>query len=89
MYRAILMGIILALIFAVNWLHSRYVPFAAIYLREKQQGWLGKAWPRVASWGIGIVAAVIATLAAAYLQGALEIPAPQTNPNSAETISKG
>jgi hypothetical protein len=74
--RAILMGVVLALIFAVNWLHSRYVPFAAIYLREKKKGWLGKAWPRVASWGIGIVAAVIGTLAAAYLQGALEIPAP-------------
>lgn len=76
MDRAILMAVILALIFAVNWLHSRYVPYAAIYLREKKQGWLGKAWPRVASWGIGIVAAVIGSLAAAYLQGALKISAP-------------
>lgn len=74
--RAILMGVVLALIFGVNWLHSRYVPYTAIYLREKKKGWLGKAWPRVASWGIGIVATVIAGLAAAYLQGALEIPAP-------------
>lgn len=73
--RAILMGVVLALMFGVNSLHSRYVPYAAIYLREKKKGWLGKAWPRVASWGIGILATVIAGLAAAYLQGALKIPA--------------
>lgn len=71
--RAILIGVILSLIYAVQWLHSRYVPYAAIYLRQKKQSWLGKAWPRVASWAIGIVAAVIGTLAAAYLQGALKI----------------
>lgn len=75
MDRAILMGVVLALIFGVNWLHSRYVPFAAIYLRKKKKGWFGNAWPSVASWGIGIVAAIIGTLAAAYLQGALKIPA--------------
>lgn len=87
--RAILMGIVLALNIGVNWLHARYVPYAAIYLREKKMGWLAKAWPRVASWGIGIVATVIAGLAAAYLQGALRIPvpspvlaAPQHAPNS-------
>lgn len=74
--RAILMGVVLALVFGVNWLHSRYVPFAAIYLREKRKGWLGKAWPRVASWGIGIMASVLAVLAAAYLQGALKIQSP-------------
>lgn len=73
--RAILMGVVLVLVVVVNSLHSRYVPYAAIYLREKQKGWLGKAWPRVASWGIGIVAAIIGTLAAAYLQGTLNIPA--------------
>ncbi len=78
--RAILMGVVLALTFAVNWLHARYVPYAAIYLRQKKQDWLGKAWPRVASWGIGIVAAVIGALAAAYLQGALKIPAPLSPP---------
>lgn len=74
--RAILMGIVLSLIFGVDWLHSRYVPHAAIYLREKKKGWFRKAWPRVASWAIGIVATVIAGLAAAYLEGALIIPAP-------------
>lgn len=84
--RAILMAVVLALIFAVNWLHSRYVPYAAIYLREKKIGWFGKAWPRIASWGIGIVAAVIGTLAAAYLQGTLRIPAPPT-PTAVEAHS--
>jgi hypothetical protein len=83
--RAILMAVVLALILGVNWLHSRYVPYAAIYLREKKKGWFGKAWPRIASWGIGIVATIIAGLAAAYLQGALEIPAP---PPAAEATQK-
>lgn len=78
--RMILMAVVLVLIFAVNRFHSRYVPYAAIYLREKKLGWLGKVWPRVASWGIGIVAAIIGTLAAAYLQGALQIPAPPSAP---------
>jgi hypothetical protein len=78
------MGVVLSLIVGVNWLHSRYVPFADIQLREKKTGWFGKAWPRVASWGIGIVAAVLATLAAAYLQGALEIPSPPASPTSLE-----
>lgn len=82
--RAILMAIILSLIFGVHSLHSRFVPYAAIYLREKKKGWLGKAWPRVASWGIGIVATVIAALAAAFLQGAFKTPTttPIANPPS-------
>jgi hypothetical protein len=74
--RSILMIVVLMLIVGVNWLHSRYVPFAAIYLREKQKNWLGRAWPRVASWGIGIAATVIAALAGAYLEGALNISPP-------------
>lgn len=84
--RVILMGVVLGLIFGVNWLHSRYVPFAAIYLREKKKGWLGKAWPRVASWGIGIVAVVIGTLAAAYLEGALQLPTSPAEPPSTEEM---
>jgi hypothetical protein len=83
--RVILMGIVLALVFGINSLHARYVPYAAIYLREKKTDWLGKAWPSVASWGIGIVATVIAGLAAAYLEGALKIPAPPTAVEAART----
>lgn len=75
--RVILMGGVLALIIAVNWLHTRYVPFAAIYLGPKKPGVLRRLWPSLASWFIGIVAAVIAALLAAYLQGWLKIPTPQ------------
>jgi len=78
--RAVLMGAVLALIAAVNWLHARYIPFAAIYLREKKPDLLGRIWPSFFSWGIGIVAAVLATLLGAYLQGWLKIPAPPSPP---------
>lgn len=76
--RSILMSVILALILGVNWFHSRYVPFSAIYLREWKRGLLGKTWHGAASWAIGIIAAVIATLAATYLEGALELSGPAT-----------
>lgn len=85
--RVILMGIVLALILGVNSLHSRYVPYAAIYLHEKKKGWMGKALPKVASWAIGIVATIIAGLAGAYLQGALKIPEP--SPNIEATTTQG
>lgn len=81
--RSILMGAVLSLIFAVNWLHSRYVPFAAIYLRAKKSGFINRAWPSVASWVIGIIAAVIATLLGAYLQGRLQIASPPSTPPAA------
>lgn len=82
--RAILMAAVLALIVGVNWSHSRYLPFAAIYLREKRKSLIGRVWPSLASWGIGIVATVAATLLAAYLQGWLEIPPPSTTPPTVE-----
>lgn len=67
--RSILMVVVLTLIAAVNWLHSRYVPFAAIHLAERQKSYFGRIWPSIASWVIGIAAAVIAALLAAYLEG--------------------
>ncbi|MGN6269687.1 MAG: hypothetical protein ACTHM0_07320 [Sphingomonas sp.] len=82
--RAILMAVVLMLILAVAWLHSRYLPYAAIYLRQKKQDWLAKTWPKLASWTIGIAAAVIGTLAAAYLQGAFTI---QASPSSPPTLA--
>lgn len=81
--RAILMIAVLALIFGVNWLHSKYVPYAAIYLRKKRMGILGRIWPSVASWAIGIVATALAAALAAYLQGWLQPPA---NPKHRTTI---
>lgn len=74
--RAILVGIVMAQIAAVNALHSRYLPLADIQLREQRTTWFKKNWSKAASWGMGIVSAIVATLAAAYLQGALQIPAP-------------
>lgn len=73
--RAIFMGAGLALIVGVNWLHSRYLPLAAIHLREKKEGFFKRFGPSAASWVLGIVAAVAAALVGAYLQGWLEMPA--------------
>ncbi|MGQ0484979.1 MAG: hypothetical protein ACT4SY_06465 [Hyphomicrobiales bacterium] len=67
--RAILMGGVLALAYSVNWLHSRYLPHAAIYLSKRKDGWLMRFLPSAASWLIGIAASVIATLLGAYLKG--------------------
>lgn len=87
--RAILMGAVLALIAAVNWAHAKYIPFAAIYLRDKKPGLLGRMWPSFTSWFIGIAAAVLASLLGAYLQGWLEIPAPRgSQPTVSETKLK-
>lgn len=74
--RIVLMGSVLFLNLVVNWLHSRYIPFAAIYLGKKSPGVLGRVWPSFASWVIGIMATVIAALIGAYLQGWLKIPKP-------------
>ncbi len=82
--RAVLMGAVLALIVAVNWLHSRYVPFAAIYLGEKKTGMLGRIWPSFTSWAIGIIATILATIVAAYLQGYLKIPSPPSAQSAVE-----
>lgn len=71
--RAILMGAVLLLIVVVNWLHTRYVPFAAIHLREKRQSFLGRIGPSISSWVIGIVATAVAASIGAYLQGWLDI----------------
>jgi hypothetical protein len=72
--RAILMGGVLALAYAVNWLHSRYLPHAAIFLSKRRESWLARFLPSVASWVIGIAASVIATLLGAYLKGWLALP---------------
>lgn len=74
--RIVLMGSVLFLNIGVNWLHSRYIPFSAIYLGKKRRGLLGRVWPSFASWVIGIMATVIAALVGAYLQGWLKVPKP-------------
>lgn len=67
--RAILMIGVLALIYGVNWLHTRYLPHAAIYLSERKSSWFTRFIPSAASWIIGIAASVVATLLGAYLKG--------------------
>lgn len=71
--RAILTAGVLMLIYAVNWLHTRYLPHAAIYLDKRKEGWLARFLPSALSWLIGIAASVIASLLAAYLQGLLPL----------------
>jgi hypothetical protein len=67
--RTIFMIGVLAIIFGVNWLHSRYLPMAAIYLRKRPQGMLSRLAPSVLSWLIALTAGAAATLLAGYLQG--------------------
>lgn len=72
--RAIFMGGGIALIAGVNWLHTQYLPFAGIYLREREEGLLRRVGPSVTSWVFAIVATVVAALLGAYLKGWLDIP---------------
>jgi hypothetical protein len=67
--RAILMFGVLALTFSVNWLHGRYLPYAAIYLSQKPNGMFARVAPSVMSWIIAATASLVAALLAAYLQG--------------------
>lgn len=71
--RAILMAGVVGLVYSINWIHSRYLPHAAIYLTKKKDGWIMRILPSVASWIVGIAATVIASLLAAYLQGWLPL----------------
>jgi len=64
---------VLALIFGVNWLHNRYLPFAAVYLGQKPKGMIARLAPSAISWLIAVTASIAATLLAAYLQGWLAV----------------
>jgi hypothetical protein len=72
--RAVLAIGVLLLMYAVNWLHSKYLPNAAIWLSERKDGLLERFFPSAASWFIGIMASVLATLLGAYLKGWLSLP---------------
>lgn len=76
--RTIFMIGILAIIFATNWLHSRYLPMAAIYLRKRPQGLLSRLAPSVLSWLIALTAGVAAAVLAGYLQGWIGMPMEST-----------
>jgi hypothetical protein len=72
--RAILMGGVLFLIWTINRLHDRYLPFAAIYLGKRPEGMIARVMPSVVSWLISATAGIAATLLAAYLQGQWKVP---------------
>ena len=67
--RTIFMLGVLAITFSVNWLHSRYLPMAAIYLRKRPEGLFSRLAPSILSWLIALTAGAAATLLAGYLQG--------------------
>ncbi|WP_316167515.1 MULTISPECIES: hypothetical protein [unclassified Bradyrhizobium] len=69
--RAVLMIGVLVLVYIVNWLHGRFLPFAAIYLGKRPPSFVARATPTVVSWLISATAGIVATLLAAYLQGML------------------
>ncbi|MCO8143659.1 hypothetical protein NHN26_00345 [Rhodovulum tesquicola] len=71
--RAALMIGVLAIIAAVTWAHSRYLPFAALFLGNKPKSFFTKVFPSALSWIIAVTSAVAATLLATYLQGLLPI----------------
>lgn len=72
--RAIMVAAVCGLIWLVNRLHGRFLLFADIYLDEKPLHWYSKIGSSVLSWLIAVLASVVATLVAAYLQGWLKIP---------------
>jgi hypothetical protein len=74
--RAILMVGVLVLIFCVDWLHGKYLPFAAIYLSQKPKGLFARVAPSAFSWIIAVSASVAAALLGAYLKGLLQFPSP-------------
>lgn len=67
--RTIFMAGVLAIIWFVSWLHSRYLPFAALYLTAKPKGVLTRLLPSAVSWMIAVTSAVAATMLAQFLQG--------------------
>jgi len=73
MDRAILCITVFTLIFSINWIHSRYLPFAVIYLSKRPPGLSTRIRPVVLSWATGVSASIVATLLAAYLKGWLKL----------------
>ena len=49
-----MLAAVLALAGGVKWLHSRYLPFAALYLGKRPEGFLWKMFPTVLSWLIAV-----------------------------------
>ena len=69
---ALMVGVLLIIGF-VTWVHQRYLPFAALFLGNRPNGFFAKSFPIALSWIIAATSAVAATLLATYLQGLLPI----------------
>lgn len=78
--RAILMFSVFGLVYCVNWLHSRYLPFATIYLAKRPTVLSARVAPAAVSWLIAVTAGLVATLLAAYLQGWLGLHLADVSP---------
>lgn len=72
--RAILLGVVIVLTLLVNKAHHRFLPFAAIYFRDKKPTAWSWIVPTALSWVIAATAGIVAVLAAGYLQGWFGLP---------------
>jgi len=72
--RVIFIGAVLLVIWAIFSLHSRFLPFAAIYLTAKPTGLVRQFGPSVLSWLISLFGTIVAALVGAYLKGVLKLP---------------
>ncbi len=61
--RAVFVLIVIVLLSVLYWLHSKFIPNAAIYLGAHEPTLFQRVWPSILSW----VAAATASLAAAYV----------------------
>lgn len=68
-----MVGIIILIMF-INYLHSKFLPFSAIYLSKRSAGRFSRVAPTFFSWLIAMSAGVFATLIAGYLEGWLGLP---------------
>lgn len=67
--RVFFMTGIVMISYLLVWLHSRYLPFATIYLGQKPKGRLTDVIPIATSWGGAVITGVIIILLAAFFQG--------------------
>jgi hypothetical protein len=58
---------VLILLLFINYIHRKYLPFALFNFSEKRRGILARIWPSMLSWFIATMAALAASILAAYL----------------------
>ena len=85
--RAIFMATGVGLLLAVTWLHSKYLPFAAIYLRKKKDGFVRKLGPSMISWISGIIAGLVTTVVGVHLLGVLDLDEGEDRGGNVEVVA--